>query len=39
VDFDDLDTAPPDVLLVSGADKLHNARSTHADLPAIGDEL
>ena len=31
--------AEPDVLLVSGADKLHNARSILADLREHGDEL
>lgn len=34
-----LNTAPPDVLLVSAADKLHNARSILADLREHGDEL
>lgn len=34
-----LGTAAPDVLLVSAADKLHNARSILADLRVHGDEL
>lgn len=34
-----LGTEPPDVALVSAADKLHNARAILADYRAIGDEL
>ncbi len=34
-----LATAPPEVLLVSAADKLHNARSILGDLREYGDEL
>ena len=34
-----LEVAEPDVLLVSGADKLHNARSILSDLREHGDEL
>jgi hypothetical protein len=34
-----LESAPPDVLLVSAADKLHNARSILADLREHGDDL
>ena len=34
-----LETAAPGVLLVSAADKLHNARSILADLRELGDEL
>ena len=32
-------TAPPDALLVSAADKLHNVRSLLRDYRAVGDEL
>jgi GTP pyrophosphokinase len=32
-------TAPPDVVRVSAADKLHNARSILADYRAVGEEL
>jgi (p)ppGpp synthase/HD superfamily hydrolase len=34
-----LQTATPDVLLVSAADKLHNARAILADYRAVGEEL
>jgi hypothetical protein len=34
-----LESAPPEVLLVSAADKLHNARSILADLRELGDAL
>lgn len=34
-----LATEPPDVALVSAADKLHNARAILADYRAIGDDL
>jgi (p)ppGpp synthase/HD superfamily hydrolase len=37
--LDHLETADPDALLVSCADKLHNARSILADYREIGDEL
>lgn len=35
----ELRTAPPEVLLVSLADKVHNARSILADYRRIGEEL
>lgn len=34
-----LRTAPPSVLLVSAADKLHNLRSLRADYPLVGEDL
>jgi len=34
-----LETADPDILLVSGADKLHNARSIVSDIRAIGETV
>jgi GTP pyrophosphokinase len=34
-----LETAPPSVLLVVGADKLHNARSIVSDLFAAGEDV
>lgn len=34
-----LRTAPPSVLLVSAADKLHNLRSLCADYPLVGEDL
>lgn len=34
-----LESVPADVLLVSGADKLHNARSIAADLKAVGPSV
>ena len=34
-----LEDAPPEVLLVSCADKLHNARAIVADLRVMGDAL
>src|SRR5262249_46053164 len=37
--LDHLRTAPPDVRLVSAADKLHNARSILADLRERGEEI